>query len=503
MKTILVIDTGSSSIKGILYDLNGQIITKHSIGYQMNIQNNYFATMDSQIFRNALDQILGVMSKYIMQINVELSAIALTSQRSSVLPINSDGEPLSPIIMWYDKRSTDICNKICSISEDALYDICGMKLSPLCSAPKMAWLKKERPQIYHDSHKLVGIHDYLLYLLTKQFATDSSCASRTCLMDIRSLEWSDELINLFDLNREKLCDIYAPGSIIGVLDTEVADSYGLSNKIPVISAGGDQQCSLLGQGVSQPGDLGITCGTGSYITTPIDTPRLDLSSGLNLNASCIKNMWVLEATVLASGSVYDWFNNNFYPDHSPIERYSLINRDISKVPVGADGVLCFSNLFGKGSPLWDSYARGSFHNIGLDTTRAHMARAMLEGICYEIYDCFCALKSITGPITKVMLSGGLSKFECFNQILADMTDHSIEVTHQAETTALGAFITACATLGIEFDYKNTHEVDASQKNSTIYHPNSSATETYLNQYRIREHLISGIDSKLLSSINYK
>lgn len=497
MKSILVIDTGSSSIKGILFNLNSSIITKHSINHQMNIQNNYYATMEAKTFYESLFNIMTFMSEYTKENHIELSAIALTSQRSSVLPINYQGEPLSPIIMWYDKRSTDICDHINSNFEDKLYNICGMKLSPLCSAPKMLWIKRHEPQIYQDAYKLVGIHDYLLYLLTGKFVTDASCASRTCLMDIQKSEWSDDLIELFDLDKEKLCDIYAPGSIIGNLTTQVANRFSLPNNIPVISSGGDQQCSILGQGVYQQGNIGITSGTGCYVTGPIKTPITDSSKGLNLNVSCIPEQWILEATILASGSAYDWFNNNLYPESEAKDRYRLINKDISSISPGADGVLCFSNLMGKGTPHWDSHARGSFFNIGLDTTRAHMARALLEGICSEIYDCFQVLKPMIGDIKNIKVSGGLSTFTCFNQILVDMINCPVEVTHQTETTAVGAFMVASTTLNITSTHEHAYNMSNNSKKGTIYYPNLAANQIYNKQHEVRRYLKSTIVSSEL------
>ena len=191
---ILVIDTGSSSMRGILFDCSGEIRFSHQIKYTMTVGADDSAVMDAEVFTRCLREIACRTAEELQKHDYRLLALSLDSQRSSVLAVDGRIRPLHPILMWYDKRCADICS---SFSDDVLriiYDRCGMRLTQVSSAPKMLWMKRNLPHIYESAHKLIGIHDYLLYTLTGELVTDATCACRTALMDIRTFRWSEKAI---------------------------------------------------------------------------------------------------------------------------------------------------------------------------------------------------------------------------------------------------------------------------------------------------------------------
>lgn len=444
-EVILVIDTGSSSMRGILFDLNGEPRFSHQMKYTMTVGADDSAVMEAAVFAQCLREIAHLAATEIQRQSYCLRAVSLDSQRSSVLAVDTSIRPLHPILMWYDMRCADICSSFSQETLHTIYDQCGMRLTQVSSAPKMLWLKRNLPHIYEAAHKLIGIHDYLLYLLTGRLVTDATCACRTALMDIRTFDWSQELLTIFEIDRDKLCPILRPGSIVGQITSAFSAETGLP-QVPVISAGGDQQCCLLGQGFLEEGTISINSGSASYLAIPATAPALDPKMEVNLSAYHGSTPWVLEAANMGSGTLYQWFNQSFYHCGEDCKDTVLINREVAAQPPGCDGLICYADFAGRGCPDTDPHARGVFANIGLQHSRGSFARAILEGICFDIHNCIEHIEDLGIPITKIQSTGGLTNFSVFNQILADITGKDIRVCTNAEATAAGAFHAACAAL---------------------------------------------------------
>lgn len=445
---VLVIDTGSSSMRGILFGKNGENLHICQLRYTMEVGSDGSAVMEAKIFSECLLNILQDASQEIKKRGYHLCAISLDSQRSSVLAVDQHVNPLYPILMWYDKRCTDICTGFSQKTLKRIYHLCGMRLTPISSAPKMLWMKRNLPQIYQAADKLIGIHDYLLYILTGTLQTDASCACRSALMDIRTFQWSKELIDLFELDAKKLCPILRPGSPAGTLRQELAEQLSLP-LVPIISGGGDQQCCLLGQSGVGHGTVCINSGSASYLSVALAEPVFDPKMEVNLSAYHGSTPWLIEAANMGSGTVYQWFNRIFYHPESESKDLSSINKEISQEPPGANGLICFADFAGRGCPETDPHARGAFFGVGLQHTRASFARAVLEGICFDIYDCMCYMRDLGVDISAIRSTGGLSNFPVFNQILADISGLPVFVSEDAETTAAGAYRVAACALGWE------------------------------------------------------
>lgn len=447
MNSILVIDTGTSSMRGILFTGDGEALFSHSVLYTIQLGAGGEATMDAAVFRAALIEITAACVAYAKNAAIEVLAISFTSQRSSVAAFDIDGVPLSPFIMWYDKRSSALCAKHTKQHGAMLYKTSGMVLTPTSSAPKMQWLKDTYPDIYARAYKLMGIHDYLLLLVTDRFVTDTSLACRTSLMDIHDFCWSARLIKMFELDVDKLCELVSPGSIVGTVTAAFAKLSGLPQGIPVVSAGGDQQCCAFGQGLYQEGTININSGTASYISTILNNPLLDPQMQVNLSASCYGNRWIVEASNTGSGILYQWINKSFFTFDTDSGGNEKTNAAVMTVPAGCDGLLCVTDFAGRGCPDTDPDARGMFVNIDMSMGRPHFARAVLEGICFDIREACEYLSKLGISTDKLQSSGGMTKFPEFNTILTDTIGKDINVKSQSESTALGALIIAGIAIG--------------------------------------------------------
>ena len=254
-------------------------------------------------------------------------------------------------------------------------------------------------------------------------------------------------MELFSARRESLCALAEPGTAIGRTLPAFHRLLGLSQPVPVVSAGGDQQCATLGLGVAHPGEFSVNCGTGAYVITPVAKPVWDPDRNLICNLSALPGTYILEASTLASGMVYDWFVRQA----CRAQDYTPLNALAAQSPPGARGVIALPDLMGRGMPDWDADARGMFCNIGFYTTQGDLARALLEGLAGELWECVELMKKVGASPHQAVCSGGLCKNPLFGQIQADMYGVPLSVPQDAEATLRGVWGNTAAALGWQPD----------------------------------------------------
>ena len=201
MECILAVDVGTASLRSVLYNLKGRLIFNSHREYKLLFNNSLSIEQDPKSWKSALISTLKDVSQYIEQQPVSILAISVTSQRASVISVDNDCNPLFNAIMWQDKRSIEQCKKLSElIGINEIYQRTGLRIDPYFSLPKMLWFKKNYPEIYNKTYKLIGVQDYILYLLTNSFVTDWTQASRTMLMNIRSFEWDTDILKITDID---------------------------------------------------------------------------------------------------------------------------------------------------------------------------------------------------------------------------------------------------------------------------------------------------------------
>ncbi|AGF56102.1 xylulokinase/glycerol kinase [Clostridium saccharoperbutylacetonicum] len=480
MGIILVIDVGTSSMRGVLYSKSGEVHKIIQEIYSPEYLINNKVEQDPFTFKEALVNIVKQSVDIVKALSDEIIGISLTSQRSSMIALDSEYNPLRKAIMWQDRRTLEICSNL-SQHENYIYERTGLKLSPVFLAPKIAWLKQNEEEIYIKSFKIVTIADYLMCIMTNELRTDYTYGSRTLLMNLHTLKWDADLLNLFDIDEDKLCTLGGQGSIVGYTTDDFSKLSGLKTGIPVISAGGDQQCSAMGNGVINEGDTQVTTGTGSFVITSSDKIHIDPVSKVICSVSAVPNKYILEASILTSGTIYNWFNNNFYcSDETAEYNYDKINFDAESSEPGSNGIILLPYFQGSGSPNWNPNATGLFHGVSLGTRRGDFSRSILEGIAAEIGENLDILRSYVGKIARINISGGLTKNPLFNQIQADMYGESVNLPSDFETTALGAFASAAVALGLHKSITEALECSNKYKENTVYKPILNNIEIYYN-----------------------
>jgi xylulokinase/glycerol kinase len=376
--------------------------------------------------------------------------------------------------MWQDKRTNEICERLNPLN-DKIFSLCGSRVNPVFSASKMTWIRENRPELYGKTYKFLVIPDYLIYLMTGELCTDYTYGSRSLLMNIHNHQWDDELLDIFQVEKEKLCGLVEPGSICGKVTKKFSELTGCPERVPVISAGGDQQCGAIGQGVVKKGVLSVTAGTGGFLITATDEVPENLEMDVICNFSSIKDQYILESSVLTCCSAFDWFRREFYTGCS----YDEVNEALESSPVGSNGCICLPYFQGRGTPDWNNLAKAEFSNVTLGTTKADMLRSLLEGICYEIGNGIDNMGKYL-DISDIFVNGGLTNSEVFNRIQCSVYGKKIIRRGKADATARGALMVASQAAGAYGSVEEAFKQISQNDEVKVYLPN----EDYSRQYDI-------------------
>ncbi|MCX8012767.1 MAG: FGGY family carbohydrate kinase [Rectinema sp.] len=489
---IIVLDTGTTSMRAALFDAAGQVLHVARRDNPPRYYPDGRVEQNPETWKHCLFSLLREAQERAKAESLTVSALSLTSQRSSVIPLDKDGRPLHDALMWQDIRTDPMCAAM-KEAEPEVYRRCGLRITSVFSAIKMRWFKIERPEIYRQTWKMAGIQDYLLFLLTGRLITDRSLASRTNLFDLERRDWSDELIARFGVDRSLLCDLIDPGSTAGLLSRDAAEATGIPASVPVISAGGDQQCAALGLGLLDTDTIIVNTGTGAYAIGLSNNPVHDPAMRIYCNVYALPSLYITEAQMLTAGVLYRWFRDQFYAPPDPHEEpFARINREILASPPGARGVILLPHFKGAAAPYWNPRAKGHFLNLDLSTTRGDMARAILEGIALDLAEIVALLEEASGQARQVLLSGGLTAIDEFVQICADSFARPVEKSRDCEATALGAWISAATAIGLFSSCREAHTQAVAKTPKQRVLPDSERMAIYQKARKERKKLYAAL-----------
>lgn len=473
---ILVIDVGTSSIRGVLYDAVGQELFVHQIGYQVRFFGEIYAEQEAGDWADSIAEISREAVRFCKEKGLSVDALSLTSQRSSIIPVDREGKALRPAIMWQDKRNGGIVAEMAD-QVSFVHSLTGARINTVFSGTKMTWFRRNEPELYAKTYKICTIADFIVHEITGLYRTDHTYGARSLLMNIRTRQWDDRLLSLFEVERDKLCELVEPGSVIGTVTPAFAEKTGLAPGIPLVSGGGDQQCGALGQGVLGDGKVELTTGTGAFMLGCCDTVPKNLEPNIICGAHAVPGKYVLESSMLACAAMYNWAKRELFSDSDPEKPFEKINSAVESSPAGANGCLVLPYFQGRGTPDWNSAARGAFVNLGLGTTRADMVRAVLEAIALEAKNNIDVMEGYAGAFGEIYIGGGLTHFDAFNQIQSDVYQKPLlKETASAEQTAYGAWLGAAVALGLMPDYKTAFA--AKHRDYARYTPNPENAPLY-------------------------
>lgn len=490
MSLIITIDVGTMSLRSIIYDTDtGNNIFDVASSYHTIFPGQGLVEQNPQDWNKAVSYTMKQTGEYLKTNGLKAEAIAVTSQRASIIPVDSSGHNLYNTITWQDKRSLSTCDEIKqNISSKEIYQRTGLRLNPYFSMPKMVWFKEHEPDLYRKTYKFLGVQDYVAFLLTGRFVTDWTQAARTLLMNIKDYKWDQKLLQVSGIPVNKLPDLVAPGSKVGTITESLSLATGLPDNLPVILTGGDQPNAALGLNIIKNGRAEANTGTGSFVISYTDKPIFDKNERVLCSASAIPGKWIQEAGIFNTGSIYRWFKENL-----GAKDWGEMNKLASLANVGADGTILIPHFEGSMAPYWNPLATGLFFNLSLNTTKGDMIRAILEGIAMEIEDNLSLIEKASGKLDVVSVAGGLTNSELFNNIQANVFNKKVVRYSNPEATSLGAAMSAGVSLGIFDNYEDAFKQMSSSTLKT-YSPKEDIAKKYAKLRRRKVDLYNAINN---------
>ena len=451
---VLALDQGTTSSRALLFNRRAQVVALEQMEFRQYYPQPGRVEHDAEEIWNTQ---LAVARACLRKAGVsasEVAAVGVTNQReTTVIWDRRTGEPIAPAIVWQDRRTSDVCEALMSAGEAPLVTgKTGLRIDPYFSATKIAWLLDHVPGARSRAERgelaFGTIDTWLMWKLTDGavHATDVSNASRTLLCDLRTGQWDDELLQLFNVPETLLPEIVPSSGVIGFTDPEL---FGCP--VPIAGVAGDQQAATFGQACFEPGCAKNTYGTGGFLLMNVgETPRESLhrliaTAGWRIGDE--PTQYALEGSVFIAGAVVQWLRDGLQFFKSAEEIESLAR----SVP-DSDGVYLVPAFVGLGAPHWDSDARGLIIGLTRGTTRAHIARAALDVIAFQCAEVLDAMqRDAHTPLKELRVDGGASRNNLLMQFQADISGVPVIRPAITETTALGAAFLAGLATGVWAD----------------------------------------------------
>lgn len=448
-KFILALDQGTTSSRAIVFDHNGHIKSVAQKEFtQYFPQPGWVEHKPNEIWSSQASVIAEAISA--IDINgLDIAGIGITNQRETTIVWDIDTEePIYNAIVWQDRRTSEYCDELKAQGlTEKIHEKTGLIIDAYFSGTKIKWILDNVPGARKRAEmgklRFGNVDSWLVWRLTRGeiHVTDVTNASRTMLFNIKDLKWDEELLKLLDIPMSMMPEVKSSSEIYGHTKTTI-----FAHEVPISGIAGDQQAALFGQMCIEPGSIKNTYGTGCFVMLNTGSkPVLSKNNLLTTIAWKIgdKITYALEGSIYVGGSVVQWLRDGlgFITSSSEIE-------DLASTVPDSGGVYFVPALTGLAAPYWDQYARGTIIGITRGTTRAHIARAALDGIAFQTYDIAQAMaKDMDAPLKELKVDGGASRNNLLMQHQADLLGITVVRPKITETTALGAAYLAGLAVG--------------------------------------------------------
>jgi len=502
MDYLMAIDLGSTSLKALIYDLDGNIVSSASRPTEQITSDDHpeWVIWDpDQIWNGSAAAVKEALAA--IDYPSQVKAVAVTGMGMDGVPVDSNGNHLYPFISWHDPRTAAQAqwwNE--NIGAEKTFAITGFPTWAITAAMRILWMKENQPDIMAAADKWLLIEDFLNHKLCGKIATDRSMASCTLLMDQAKHQWSDQLLADSGIEASLMPPIMQSASILGKVSAQASALTGLSTETTVVLGGHDHICGTLPVGAYKPGTLFDILGTWESVITTVSSPVM--TDDIRRSAICIQSHVAPECYAAwggaPSGESLEWFRANFgfQAEQKAKEQGNVwqhLMASLNDTSPGASGAIFLPHLSAAGCPIIDPKSMGAFVGLSSTTTHADMLRAVIEGLNYQFLEIRQAMESgLSCSFDNIIVSGGGSQNEFWIQNKADMLGLPIEVSNVQEATPLGAAMLAGIGIGL---YKNLDEAyERVKKTKKLYNPNLELTAKYAKLFEIYKSIYPSLKS---------
>jgi xylulokinase len=442
---LIGIDVGTTGTKAVLIDLAGYVVARSTHEYALHTPRPGWAEQDPHDWwRGTVAAIKDVLAESGARPD-EVRGLGLSGQQHGSVFLDANGEVIREALLWCDQRTAAQCQWIHdTVGFDTVVE---ETLNPVLTgfqAPKIVWLRDHEPEHYEKLRTILLPKDYVRYRLTGEFATEVSDAAGTSLLNVSERDWSDIMLNGLGLTKDMLPKVYESPVASTAVCGMAARETGLRAGLPIAGGGGDNACSAVGNGVIEEGIVAVSVGTSGTVFSPMHDPKLDPKLRVHTFCHAVPGQWHAMGVMLMAGGSLRWFRDELCQEEIAAARergvdpYEVITEKAASAPVGSEGLIFLPYMTGERTPHADPNARGVFMGLGLRHTKAHMARAIMEGVCYGLRDSLEILKEMELPLDEIRNTGGGSRSPFWRQMQSDVFRAPLVAMAIDEGAAFGA-----------------------------------------------------------------
>lgn len=435
----LGIDVGTGGTRAILIDGAGQIVASETIEHIpfASPQTGWAEQDPDDWWRASVAAIRAVLSHDNIP-HDSIAAIGLSGQMHGAVLLDADDKLLRPSIIWCDQRSEAQCQQLTEqIGASRLIELtCNPALTGF-TLPKILWVKDNEPEHWRRMRSVLLPKDYIRLRLTGDKAIDVADASGTLLLDVSARQWSREMLDAAGINDSVLPRLFESPEITGTVSQAAAELTGLRAGTPVVAGAGDQAAGAVGMGIVKPGSVSATIGTSGVVFAATNNPALDPKGRVHTFCHAIPNRWHVMGVTQGAGLSLRWFRDQF-----GLASYDQLTAEAADVPAGANNLLWAPYLMGERTPHLDPNARAALVGLTASHTRAHVVRAILEGVAFSLRDSLEIFRDMNVPVESIRLGGGGARSKLWRQIQADVYAHAVDIVQAEEGAAYGAALLA-------------------------------------------------------------
>lgn len=476
MSYIIGCDIGTTAVKVIAINIKGEIMDSVSKEYAMyHPQSDWHEQNPEDIWQAVLESLQLVFTH--CESYGAPQGIVFSAAMHSLLVVDAENKPLTPLIIWADNRSFEQAEAIKKSSDPLrLYRQTGTPVHPMSPFCKLLWIKEHQPELINTHYKYVGIKELIIYRLTGQWVTDYSIASATGLFNIYDRQWNFDSLSMIGITEQQL-----PVPVSTLSTIPVINHYEfIPHNTCVIPGASDGCLSNLGSGALSQGKMALTIGTSAAVRVVI-AEAFTSTDGSTFCYCLDDQTYISGGGSNSGGKIFEWALDILFPN----ENINEVTNQVAKLAPGSDHLLFLPYLLGERAPLWDASMRGGFMGLDIKHTRVHMMRAVQEGILLNLY-MICNKIEQNHPVDIIYANGGFAENKAWVQMLADVFGKPVVINESKEAAAIGAAIMGFKALGLIGNYEEAEIFHTEKERFT---PSSENHAIYQQVFKNFENLV--------------
>jgi len=484
---LLAIDLGTSACKITIFDYNGQIAASWTGEYPTNYPQAGWVEQDPRLWWQVACQGINTALANSGISAGDIAAVGVDGTSWACIALDKNGEPLRPAMLWLDRRAQAQADWMKEkVGEERLLKTNGNPVDPAYITPKILWMQEHEPELYRQTAKFIQSNSYLVYKLTGEYSQDFSQGYGLHFFNIANGTWQEDIAEELGISLELMAPMYHSHEVVGTVTAKAAAETGLSIGTPVVAGGLDAACCTLGAGVIKPGQTQEQGGQAGGMSIQVDTPLIHPL--LILGYHVVPDQWLLQGGTVGGGGTLRWFREQLgiYEQIRGREvgksPYEIMSEEAEMIRPGSDGLIFLPYMAGERSPIWDSKARGVFFGLSYDKTRAHMVRAIMEGVGYSLLHNLETAAEVGAQVDVLTSVGGAANSHVWTQIKADITGRTIQVPYSDSATSLGAAILAGVGTGVYSSFEQA--VAQTVRVQRVHYPQEHVHQVYRGYYQL-------------------